>query len=84
MLSILPEISRLVMNRTGIVDSLSMEQLMNRCNPVSSFPLVAEGLGTEKWAHLGDISHRSHPRSGLLQDRVLVYEPPERYLQLLS
>lgn len=70
------------MNRIDIVDSLSMEQLMNRCNPVSPFPLAAKGRGTEEWAHLGDVSHRSHPRSGLVQDLVLVYEPPELCLQL--
>lgn len=32
---------------------------------VSSFPLVAEVPGTEGWTHLGDVSHKSHPGTGL-------------------
>lgn len=35
----------------------------------------------EEWAHLGDVNHKSHPRTGLLQDRVSVHEAPEQRLQ---
>lgn len=39
---------------------------------VSSFPLVAEVPHTEGWARLGEVSHKSHPGTGLLQDSVFV------------
>lgn len=35
----------------------------------------------EEGAHLGDVSHKSHPLTGLLQDRVSVHEAPGQRLQ---
>lgn len=39
---------------------------------ISSFLLVAEGLDVEAWAHPDGGNHKSHPRTGLLQEKVLV------------